>query len=129
MTIVNRLGEEFDFELQGNEYQVPQIENETDYFDWAMGSEYITCDANSKSKHAGCYVVPRKNSFKTIDIQAGYIILNKGMIFKDILSRDLQKLNDKIPLYELYGDKLSGDKLRCPPIRRDLFIDKDNHDN
>ena len=119
-TIVNRLGETFEYKFKGNEYYVPQIPNETDYFDWDDGTPHKTVNANSISKFKGSYISLRqiKSSIKNID--KGEFILNKGMIFENMSKYTLEKLHKEIPLYQLYADSKSGDKLRCPPIKKEL---------
>jgi hypothetical protein len=123
-TIVNRLGEIFEYELKGNEYYVPQIPNETDYFDWDNGVRSKDATANRISKSSGTYIVLRKlhKSLIIKYVPSGSFLKKKGVIYRNIdISKTLEKLYKKIDLYTLYADSKSGDRLRCPPIKKELI--------
>jgi hypothetical protein len=121
-TIVNRLKQSFDYTLKGNEFYVPQIPDETKYFDWDNGDRTISAIAKTKIKEEMTYVILRRSltssTFKKV--RPSEILPSYGILFKITPPYVLKKLYKKIPLYQLFADSKSGDKLRCPPLRKDL---------
>ncbi len=129
MTIVNRLGEEFEYTLKGNEYYIPQLSNELDYFDYKEGTKPLSNSANSPSTLKGSYVVPRTNDVSVKKVNAGDLLLNAGVVYDRVETSVITRLCDEVDMYGLYGDSKTGDKARTPPLRKDLFQEKENNED
>ena len=116
--IVNRLGEEFQYTLKGNEMMVPQIPNETDYFDWDSGEFPTAFRTMDKAVVNSIYIILRTNSIKIGELEKGVSPPNQCAIIKNISLKSIERLIKNINLWALYADSTTGDKLRCPPIKR-----------
>jgi hypothetical protein len=120
--IVNKLGEEFLIRLNGNEIYTPQSLLEKEYFDWDKGNKTTDALSNHFANCDGIYVVVTRSQIKAQLVAKGDKFGVYGMLFRNTSPYVFEKLNKKIDLYTLYGVSQSGDRLRCPPLRRDLEI-------
>ncbi len=131
--LVNKLGQEFDYVLKGNEVYIPQLPNEEYYFDWVDGINAYKQDAGKLkeggqiiSRFDGLHVVSRTAHLEFTDIKIGDVIPKTGSTYEGITQEQFVKIFENVSandLLNLYGVSQGGDRPRTPPLRKDLFND------
>ena len=118
--IVNRLGNEFTYTLQGNELYIPQLKNESDYFDWNKGLKVFAVtgpNKNAPKDRIFFKILKNKNIF--IHCPSGSspgacmasIDDNQG-----VTQETLTNMFKKEKFYDLYAQSQGMDTLRLPPL-------------
>ncbi len=127
-TIVNKLGEEFEYVLQGNEAFIPQLPNESDYFDWDAGAEmlYLTNKTRVIRDSGWCFKMTKSKIHKIWWVNMDSASGEAGLLVKGSWV-DPDKFKDffikpAIDFHTLYAASKQSDVLRTPPIRKDLLI-------
>jgi len=127
-TIVNRLGEEFPFQLKGNEIQPPQLSNEDDYFDWDKGISSLWSQSNEVSKYTGYgFKITKKSGVKIWKVVEGQKPPHVAKMFIDVNPKKLKSFLEKENFYELYARSQGGDALEFPPVKSELL--KEENEN
>ncbi len=124
--MVNRDGKEFDYVFQDKEYYIPQLQNESEYFDWDTGV-YGKWQVVEELDKDGVLVVPRTHDVRVINVKKGDLPENAGVLFSTMVSASkLEEFLNGVPdLYTLYTVSQSGERLRIPPIKRELVLRDD----
>ncbi len=124
--IVNRYGEEFSYTLDGNEYYVPQLPNERDYFDYNDGIVQSMRHCKKVDKETKTvFNWTGKRGIEIEDCPAG--VKWEGVTSTQFPLVDHKKLenwfNDIGPkrLNALYFNTQGGGTFRFPPVRKDLI--------
>ena len=118
VTIVNRLGEEFSYKLHKDEYFVPQLHNEREYFNWVDGAT-VSRPSKGAAKNGWSFGV--NNSGIDVTKVSGNLAKTRAFITDEYGNpqsfMELQGLRWR-SLYE--SSKQSGG-FRFPPVKKELL--------
>jgi len=130
-TIINRIYNEFQIELKGNEQYPPMIPNESDYFDWDDGIKFASNGAGwGVTFHEDRFIFAARSTFEKTKI-----MINDGKTEKVFAGCN-------VPLHLVHEDKMmkfleenhrvfwdnytvSHGWNRLPPFKKDLDIFKE----
>ncbi len=126
-TIKNRLHQTFKYQLKGNEFYVPQIPNEDDFFDWKNGIIVNGCGSTSTwNEDKIAFKIRKKESLcvfqfvpKGEQVEQGGAVISANLVDFNTLKTFLLKNKDII--YDHYT--VSHGWHRIPPIKKGLVND------